>query len=116
MDKNNEEILMKIKKAVQESAIIQENLFEVPNRNHRTYSEEVIRTINKQLEENKLPIMVEEPNGERVLMVDPRLVYNPENSTAKIMSFSLVGTEIPLSLPDKVLSDKMFKEYKGIKL
>lgn len=110
MDKKNEEALMKIKMAVQQAAIIQENQL-VPNRNHRVYSEEVIRTINRQLEENKLPIMVEQPNGERVLMLDPRLVYDPEKDTAQIMSFSLVGAGIPLSLPEEVI-----KEYKGIKL
>lgn len=109
MDKRNEEALMKIKTAVAQAAILQENQFEVPNRNRRIYSEEVIRMINKQLEEKKFPLMVEQPNGERVLMLDPRLVYNPEKDTAQIMSFSLVGKPVPRTVIDINIEDKNIK-------
>lgn len=91
MDKKNEETLIKIREAV--SATIQEHRIELsnPNRNNKIYSEKVIEEINRQIKENKLPIMYEDFNGERVLLEEARLVHIPEQDTANIISISLVG-------------------------
>lgn len=81
--------LEEIKKAVIESCNRKYDFS--TDRNRRIYSQDVIDYFNKQLENNKGPIMVEQEDGTRVLLTEPRLVHNLEKDTHDIISFSIVG-------------------------
>lgn len=95
MDKSNEEVLKSLKESINKS--ISANLISFanqPNKNKRIYSENVVKEMNNRLSNIDTPILIEQENGERILLSEPRLVYNPETSTGKFISFSLVGKPI----------------------
>ena len=95
MNKKHQEILAKIRESVIESQTIKYDFGY--NRDCRKYSEDVLKTINSKLKEVDFPIVVEEPDGRRVLLTDPRLVYNPEKDKINTISFSLFGKPITSS-------------------
>lgn len=111
MDKSNEEILKSLKESINKT--VSANLISFanqPDKNKRIYAENVVKEMNKKLSNSDTPILIEQENGERILLSEPRLVYNPETSTGKFISFSLVGK--PISETIEIIIDK----YKDIKL
>ena len=95
MDTSNEEILKSLKESI--SKTVSANLISFanqPDRNKRIYAENVIKEMNDKLSSLDTPILIEQENGERILLSEPSLVYNPETSTGKFISFSLVGKQI----------------------
>ena len=113
MNISNEEILNKLKESIDKSVGLSLISFvNQPNRNKRIYAEKVINEINNKLENIDYPIMIEQANGNRILLSEARLIYSPELSTEKFLSFSLVGK----SVEDKIVEILFDKNGKDIKL
>ena len=93
MNKEHEEILAKIRESVIEA---QTRKYDFRcNRDCRKYSEEVLKTIKSKLKEIDFPIFVEESDGRRVLLSDPKLIiHDPDKDNINIVSFSIIGKHI----------------------
>lgn len=91
MNKSNEEILKDLKESVLKSVSNSTYKLSEPDRNRRVLAQDLVKSYNNMLLNSDVPIYVEQEDGSRVLLTEPRLVYNEEKSTASILSFSLVG-------------------------
>lgn len=113
INKDSLKKLEEIKKAAIESC---DELYDFSTyTGRRIYSQDVIKHFNKQLESNKGPIMVEQEDGTRVFLTEPRLVHTPEKDTDTIISFSIVGKEVPKEVIDILIANNhKFKEYKNV--